>query len=129
MSLRHQPDPEAPTRDEIREACEAVVWEWVERRKPPGEEIRMDDFDHARQGTAIRFHPTARPGQLTADALALLEAWRLKDAQDRWYQIDSPCLGGESFGVDLVDGGESSEVWGATLPAAAVRAVNAWSKR
>lgn len=125
--IDQQPEPEAPTRDEIREACEAVGWNWNERQKPRDEETRYDHFDFAIAPDRTHFHPT-RPNACDADALALLEAWRMKDLEGRWYQVDSPCGGGKAFGVDLVDGDESFEAWGDTLPAAAVRAALQWAR-
>lgn len=127
----HRPDE--PTRDEIREACEAVGWEWrsdLGAENVPGHE---DQFV---------FPVWSHPRSGTADAMILLEAWRLA-------QEDGELAGRAEYGIERGLDSDGRLVYAVTLRrrlpqslipktltrcdeptllAAAVRAVNARSK-
>lgn len=110
------------TREEIRRACGAVGWKWHPGKEcPPIEKVDMDDFDYARdQYGSVRFFPY----------------WSHFFEGDAWALLESV---GEEFELRFVPGdhprstcirwvGDSAWTPGPNLPAAAIRAVNAWAE-
>lgn len=126
-AARQQPMPAELTREEIREACEAVEWEWNKRKRPVGQETDIGHFDYARQVVATahgeriaqpRFHPTSRVAN--EDAHALLEA------TGEEFRVQRYRKGGKwRYGAAVADGPWRNED---TFRAAATRAVNAWAR-
>lgn len=113
------------TRDEIRRACEAVGWRWLDPRVTPG----GDDYSSAWDGKMDRFMILPRGADQerydNADAHALLEA--VFAVTGRPYAVRR-----DEDGFTVTDCGDDPP-WNASVteseyPTAAARAVLAWAE-
>lgn len=118
------------TRDDIRQAAEAVGWEWREGEKSscavvPGQGTPVRRFAVTAGVSADRYDQTQRR---VADAIALLEAWVAQEPSRREYEIKGRS---DAKMVRLVEWPDEPFrhplTWSADeadLPTTAVRAVN-----
>lgn len=110
------------TRDEIKAACEAVGWRWVEEDESwvPRDSWAIDEDDISRfeAHSLMNGRPTW-PSHTDGDATALLNA-----TGERWQCGRS--IGKEEPYFALIPG--QPHMFGPDLKTAAVRAVNQWAE-
>lgn len=116
------------TRDEIKKACEAVGWRWVETESQGwAESPEKDEEEYFLVTKDIDDPDSDLLPCFDCDAIALLKTWmsRRRGREARIFMDEF----GDTHVALLDDGGKWSEDQSEPgLPTAAVRAVNAWAE-